>query len=609
MPTQITQADGFILTKQQLYRSIHFLFCSMKLSQKRLWNIAYILLFIISIVLCIRLVHEPDLWWQTRTGEYILQHKTIPDTDVFSFTYDGKPWLNVKWGFEVIQASVVKWFGAEFLPLTQVFANIFLLLTLFITFREFEGTFKLNRFAKFLTLLLLLVGLSYRMNGRPELTTYLFTAIYLMVFLMHYRGKSNWLFVLIPLQLLWTNLHEAYGVGMVMLLIFLAAQWFVFFQQKIKSAQRTKQRNLETLIVFLALFSVVLHPSGTRMLFHPYEIFTQLSENQFTTEIFGANKKEYWQLPAFISVLFLLLSALQLWKIGTLKGKFSLKNLFEKVPLFYVLLYAAFFYLSLKSYRNIPFFIIVATPFVAAKIFNVTSTLSQKTSFAISVILGIAFYFSIVTNSFYKTFLPAEEYGLGINPHKNALGAARFLAENKINGNGFTDYLGSSFLLWKLQPNFRTFVDLRDLDVFDAEDMEIAISCCTNPERQTQDGTRIWDVVSTYYNFNYVAVINHPQFKNLHRYLIQNKKFELVYGDELISVYLKNNPENEALISKFGFSVTGDVFRPIEAMKPSKTASFFSRVFWPFHKIESPSTKNQNLVRQSYYSYIGLSPK
>ncbi len=578
-------------------------------SEKRLWLAAYFLLFIIAIVLCIRLVHEPDLWWQTRTGEYILEHKSVPNTDVFSYTYAGKPWLNVKWGFEIIQANVVKWLGAEFLMLPQIFANLLLLLVLLLTFKQFDKTLPLSKFAKVTTLLLVLAGLSYRMNGRPELTSYLFTAVYLLIFLGHHRGQTKWLFALIPLQLLWANMHEAFGVGMVLMGIFLVTLWVDFASKKTTSATQKSQRNQATLVILAAFLSVMLHPSGTRMLLHPYEIFTQLSENQFTAEIFGANKKAYWQMPAFLSLFFLLLSALQLRALGTTKSAFSLKTLLQKIPLFYLIIYAAFFYLSLKSYRNLPFFFIAAAPLVALQLSKLSSKISAKVSLTVVFAAFILFYISIVTNAFYRAFLPAETYGIGVSTAKNPVGAANFLAKHNISGNGFTDYLGSSYLLWHLQPHFKTFVDLRDLDVFAAEDIEIALTCCAEPARKTAQGQEIWQLVNGIYTFNYVAVLNHEAFIGLHRYLLKGSDFELVYADNLTSVYLKNSPQNQALIAEFGLKNGKDVFSETPPALQSRTAKIISKLFWPLYTAETSTQNKQAENKQVYYKYIGVQPK
>ena len=103
------------------------------------WRILYGFIFLIAVVFCLRQVHEPDLWWQLRTGEYILESGEVPDADVFSFSYEGQPWVNVKWGFEVIQALTVKLFGAEFLFLPQVLANLLILFFLLKSMNASEG--------------------------------------------------------------------------------------------------------------------------------------------------------------------------------------------------------------------------------------------------------------------------------------------------------------------------------------------------------------------------------------------------------------------------------------------------------------------------------------
>ena len=577
----------------------------MNLHKNKAWLIAYFLLFITATVLCLRLVHEPDLWWQLRTGEYILENKTVPDVDVFSYTYEGKPWLNVKWGFEVVQATVVKYFGPAFLPIPQIGANILLLLTIIVLFRQFSFSKNLSRFAKHIALLLLLIGLSYRMNGRPELSTYLFTSVYLLIFTGNFYGKKTWIYALIPLQMLWANLHEAYGVGMVMMAIYLAANWYEFYFKAQKTAVLKEERNRNTLVILIAMLSVMIHPSGSRMLFHPYEIFTQLSENQFTAEILGASSKAYWQMPAYVSLLFIILSTIALFGFPRKKGLSQIKTVLQNIPIFYVLLLLAFFYLSLKSYRNIPFLLIVASPLVALQISLWTKKFSEKSSLIVAFALVAMFYLSIVSNTFYKAFLPAEVYGLGINPAKNPVGAAQFIAENNINGNGFTDYLGSSYLLWKLQPAFKTFVDLRDLDVFAAEDIEIAITCSTNPQRKTADGRKIWQLVDGIYNFNYVAVLNNAAFVNIHRYLYFGNDFTLVYADELASIYLKNTPMNKPLIDKYGSAKTEIPFQPTEGINARKQASFISSLFWPWHKYTSQSKDEFILKRNAYRTYLG----
>jgi hypothetical protein len=64
-------------------------------------------------------LREPDLWWQIRTGEWIIANGEVPTQDVFSLLISGTSWINIKWGFEVMAAAVAGAFGAESVLLLQ----------------------------------------------------------------------------------------------------------------------------------------------------------------------------------------------------------------------------------------------------------------------------------------------------------------------------------------------------------------------------------------------------------------------------------------------------------------------------------------------------------
>lgn len=557
----------------------------------------YFALAAIATVLCVRIVHEPDLWWQLRTGEYIIEKGTVPDVDVFSFTYDGKPWLNVKWGFEVIQATIANALGPEFLPVPQFFANGAMLLFLLLIIRNFSTTTKGTPALISMALLLFLVGMSYRMNGRPELVSYTFTAFYLFVFTQIWRGKRGWIFALLPAQLLWANMHEGYGTGMVMSAIFMASMWFEFWTSSKKGSQ-ARQALLRQSAIFAASWLVVaIHPGGLQMIWHPYEIFTQLSENQFTQEIYSAANKAYWHMPAFVGLGLGAIAAWHLWQSGKEKGRFKFKQLSSAYPFFYLVLFAAFFYLSLKSYRNLPFLLLISTPLVAAQLHQMFGAVSvKKVSWAVALVF-LGFYVSIGTNTFYKAFLPAEEFGWGISNAKNPIGAAQFIQSKNLSGPAFSDYLSSSYLLWHLQPDFKTFVDLRDLDVFEADDMEISLICCNQPDKRLADGQSIWEVIDGRYNFNYVVVLNQAEFLPLHRYLAKEGLFKLAYADALCSVFVCNNEANSTLLA----SLPADVFQPTQ---PNYSDSF-AQLFWPFYKPKNQTPQEFEAIRAAYYATIG----
>jgi hypothetical protein len=567
-----------------------------RMNHKRHYLI-YLPVVLIAVLLCVRVVHEPDLWWQLRTGEYILQNGEVPNTDVFSFTYDGKPWLNVKWGFEVIQASIVKAFGPEALPLPQMAANLFMLLLLFGLMRALPKTQGALPAVKALALLLFLVGMSYRMNGRPELVSYTFTAFYVFIYTQFWRGKRGWIFALLPAQLLWANLHEGYGTGMVMSGIFLFSLYAENALAPRKERLPQQQRFRATAVVAASWLIVALHPGGLQMIWHSYEIFTQLTKNQFTQEIYSAANRAYWQWPAFFGLAVGAVAAFQLYKTARQGGKFNLQNLRSQYPLFYVLIFAAFFYLSLKSYRNLPFLLIASTPIMAAQLQSWLGFIASRKLTWVVAVVAIAFYISIGTNLFYRTFLPAEEFGWAVSARKNPIQAAKFINENKLSGPAFSDYLNSSYLLWHLQPEFKTFVDLRDLDVFEADDIEISLICCNYPERRVADGRAIWEVIDARYTFTYVVLLNQPEFLPLHHYLAKGNTFKLVYVDALSAIFVRNTPAHAALIA----NAQADLFKPTPPLYPKK----FAQLFWPFYSPINQTPAEFEAVKQSYFTAIG----
>ena len=55
--------------------------------------------------------NDGDVSWHIATGQWILDHRTIPHTDPFSFTWFGKPWVPIEWLAEVIYAAAYRLAG------------------------------------------------------------------------------------------------------------------------------------------------------------------------------------------------------------------------------------------------------------------------------------------------------------------------------------------------------------------------------------------------------------------------------------------------------------------------------------------------------------------
>lgn len=143
----------------------------------------------------------------------------------------------------------------------------------------------------------------------------------------------------------------------------------------------------------------------------------------------------------------------------------------------HLFLLIAFLYLALTAYRNIVFLILVLFPFLVVSVYRFITWLNTKTKGRLSIssaksaltigLIGIVFYALIVSNTYYETTESRDRFGAEITAIGHPTGAADYILQQNLSRKKcFSDYLTSSYLLWRLQPDFKTFIDLRDLDVF-----------------------------------------------------------------------------------------------------------------------------------------------
>lgn len=42
-------------------------------------------------------IDDPDTWWHLAAGKYMVENRTIPHQDIFSWTVAGQPWITHEW--------------------------------------------------------------------------------------------------------------------------------------------------------------------------------------------------------------------------------------------------------------------------------------------------------------------------------------------------------------------------------------------------------------------------------------------------------------------------------------------------------------------------------
>ena len=559
-------------------------------------------MFLTAFILGLKQIHEPDLWWMFRTGEWMIENGTVPTTDPFSFTFFGTDWISVKWLFELIAYAFASIIGPESISILQGIVNVLMVLFFLKTVRNFTQLIFSIRLDKYHPILIFgaltfLFFADYRLVGRPEMFSYLFTVIYLSIFTQYKLKPGKFIFWLIPLQIIWVNIHEGFAVGIIMLLSFGVGYAFDFFLTK----SPNKKEVLQILLASgLAILAVAVNPRGFYMFYHPYFLFTVVGTNHYTNEF-----NSVFYRPGFYFSFkepFYALMAIVLSIFGT--GWLTLKSkiqVFNKISSGYLVMLIALTYLGMTAYRNVIFPIVLISPLFFSLCIGFLNKWERKPVFkSISIalfILPFVFYGAIGSNLYYENFQPKDRFGLAVYSEGNPAGAAKFAKQNGLSDERcFSDYLTSSYYLWELRPGFQSYIDLRDLDIFPPSFFEefIRIAHFTN----------YFEDSDIQYNYNY-AMLYTWQFPHLHRYLYHNPEWQQVYADNIAAVYVKNNSNNQEIIANFTPDSTNLLgnFNKSYQPKPSGVSNGISYAMWPLYN-SRPTEIDSSIMASKYFRIV-----
>jgi hypothetical protein len=166
-------------------------------------------------------IADPDLWGHIRFGQDILRSGHIIQTDSYSYRTAGRAWINHEWLSEVIFAGVYDRVGPPGLIELKLLVSLTIIVLGYIhLIRRGLGSFSA-------VVLLILVSIPFRMGlgtVRPQMFTYLFFVVELLLIERAARGRAAWLSVLPILFASWVNLHGGVLAGVGVLGLWLSAR-------------------------------------------------------------------------------------------------------------------------------------------------------------------------------------------------------------------------------------------------------------------------------------------------------------------------------------------------------------------------------------------------
>ena len=488
----------------------------------------------------INLPAADDLPRQIKIGETILHGNfEILYKNVYSYTEPEQNFYNHHWLSGVVfylLYHAVGWNGLvvfKIIILLAAFALLFLAATR-------KADFWLVAFFSLPTIIIL----RERTGLRPEVFSYLFIAVYLyfLIDLDEHPARKR-IFWLLPLQLLWVNMHVFFSIGIMLVAGFLLEKIILNFKTK-----KWKRDPLVKKMAFLLLMLVIvsfINPRSAAGVFYRYESNFPLliSENLSITQFL--KNETLWEdvsVGLFKPLAFLL----------GLSFIFGFRK--KQKPIFYFLASAATAALAFVILRGLSFFGIVFLPAITANLNEsfvgwrerlqlqapiMRRTVGKALTGSFIVILCLLIFPGWPALSRYK------HRGLGLA--KWSEDSERFFKEQGLKGPILNDADIGSYLIYYLYPQEKVFADNRFADAYSAAFFrDLSFPMLGNEDK--------WHEVLQLYNFNVIFFYHYDAAPNSRQFLwrrMQDPAWALVHADPFAVILVRNTEANKAVIEKF----------------------------------------------------------
>jgi len=384
---------------------------------------------------------DPDLWGHIKFGEEIWLDKAIPATDSYSYTAEGATWINHEWLSEIILFFVYASFGSTGLLVFKMMLGLGIIHLL----SSYYFSHEKNIPAYVLYFSLLTPIFALRDFVRPQLFTFLFTTILVVILYRFFHGNRRVLFWTPLLFVLWINSHGGAVAGICIFGLVTAVELVRGFF----SGEKTGKQLLP--FFMLSCFALLVNPSGYKLLLFfvetipkPRAIVEWLPIPIFDTSYLS------FKILVFLFVLSLFF-----------QGP-------KKRPWEIIMITGGIFY-AFRHHRHVVIAAILMTPYLLTQLANfmdmfsnVASNLTHKSHALIKGIVLMAMVL-VVYNHFDK--LSANNFQVRVFPVKVPMYAVRFLQENNINGKIMVPFGWGEYLIWKL-PESRVSMDGRFRTVY-----------------------------------------------------------------------------------------------------------------------------------------------
>lgn len=406
-----------------------------------------------------------DLGRHVENGKILWTDARVLSTNLYSYTEPDTRFINHHWLSGLIYYFVYLVGGFNLLSIL----NIIIILAAFILAFKIAKK-KAGFYIPALVSIPVIYLMSERVEIRPEIFSYFFLILtWYILDKAEESKKPHLLYWLVPLFLVWVNIHIYFFIGLILIGIKIAAKFLpalIETQGDIKKRLQSGWLISKNLIMNFGLVFIacLFNPNFIRGLFYPFNILRnygyEIAENKsvFYLENLMVNSN----ITIFKYLLFLLILS------------FVASFFFSKKINYFNLFIGIFFsLLALFAVRNLAIFALISLILVSINLKQPLNFLKDNISvftpelqdkyrlylvtFFLLLVLSANLYLIVDANKNRKFI--KNTFGWGLLPGSED--SIKFYNENKLSGPIFNNYdLGSALIFW-LYPQEKVFVDNR----------------------------------------------------------------------------------------------------------------------------------------------------
>ncbi len=464
-----------------------------------------------------------DLGRHLKLGGIIWNTKEIPSTNLFSYTYPDFPFFNHHWLFEVLLYLSVITIGLQNLLIIK---SLMLLITISIILKVSFTTKSVLVFPCAYIFLHLMRG---RSDLRPEIFSFLFTAVTLYILERFEKDNSKWVYVLPLISLLWVNSHIYFPLGIIMQCVFLGN--LLYTKLRGNTHIKTVHNKIVTLSIVLisSIIVTLINPHFLKGALYPFTVFQNygvtITENQ---TIFALQKTGFVN-PDFLFYYLSLLIIISLFYAGILKKNITIKSM---------ILVVMGVALATINIRSFPYLFLISFPYMFLFI-----RYQKHDNWSKSLIVVAAFLLLIESSM----YLNGKYYELTYKPYQpkltftqDAKPAMDFVLKNNLPGPIFNNFDIGSYIIYRGHPQYKVFIDGRP-EAYPS-------SFITGTYLPMHEDYKKFIAVDKKYQFRTIIFSitdQNPRTINFFNEVLKDNKWKLVYLDYYMIIFVDTKMQQE----------------------------------------------------------------